>query len=175
MFQTWNMSERKSNSFFHFINKPRNQILVIEVNLEKTCYLGKLVTAQGFCVNYSLICNEIRMAYYLLAIKYYVGNKKNVRRFRSFNCSFEELVAHYVQPYNNNMPLTISGRKVTSSQIEQFLIFSSTSVIQQDLLLSTAVKISDEKHDVMVNCLLKGELGLVEVTSEFLHPLENKE
>jgi hypothetical protein len=77
------------------------------------------------------------MAYYLLAIKYYVGNKKNVRRFRSFNCSSEELIAHYVQPYNNNMPLMISGRKVISSQIEQFLIFSSTSSIQQDMLLST--------------------------------------
>ncbi len=115
------------------------------------------------------------MMFYLLAIKYYVGNKKNVRRFRYFNCSFEELVAHYVQPYNNNMPLTISGRKVTSSQIEQFLIFSSTSVIQQDRLLSTGVKISDEKHDVMVNCLLKGDLNLVQVTSEFLHSLENKE
>jgi hypothetical protein len=110
------------------------------------------------------------MAFYLLAIKYYVGNKKNVRRFRSFNCSSEELVAHYVQPYNNNMPLMISGRKVTSSQIEQFLIFSSTNVIQQDMLLSTGAKISDEKHDVMVNCLLKGELSLVEATSEFLHP-----
>ena len=118
--------------------------------------------------------NEIRMAYYLLAIKYYVGNKKNVRRFRYFNCSSEELVALYVYPYNNNMPLLVSGRKVICSQIEQFLIFSSPSVIHQDMLLSTGAKLVDEKHDVMVNCLLKGELNLVEVTSEFLHPLENK-
>jgi hypothetical protein len=110
------------------------------------------------------------MAFYLLAIKYYVGNKKNVRRFRSFNCSTEELVTHYVQPYNNKMPLNISGRKVTSAQIEQFLIFSSTYVIQQNMLLSTGAKISDEKHDVMVNCLLKGEPSLVNATSEFLHP-----
>ncbi len=121
------------------------------------------------------MCNEIRMAYYLLAIKYYVGYKKNVRRFRYFNCSYEELIAHYVQPYNNNMPLLVSGRKVICSQIEQFLIFSSPSVILPDMVLSTGAKIGDEKHDVMVNCLLKGELNLVEVTSEFLHPLENKE
>jgi hypothetical protein len=114
------------------------------------------------------------MVYYLLAIKYYVGTKKNVRRFRSFNVSSEELIAHYVQPYNNNMPFLISGRKVTSSQIEQFLVFSSPSVILQDVLLSTGVKIVDEKHDVMVNCLRKGELDSVEVTSEFLHPTENK-
>ncbi len=53
------------------------------------------------------ICNEIRMAYYHLAIKYYVGNKKSVRRFRYFNYSSEELIAHYVQPYNNNMPFFI--------------------------------------------------------------------
>ena len=119
--------------------------------------------------------NEVRMEFYLLAIKYYVGNKKSVRRFRYFNCSSEELVAHYVQPYNNNMPLLVSGRKVICSQIEQFLIFSSPSVILQDMVLSTGAKIGDEKHDVMVNCLLKGELNLVEVTSEFLHPLENKE
>jgi hypothetical protein len=121
------------------------------------------------------MCNEIRMAYYLLALKYYVGNKKNVRRFRYFNYSSEELIAHYVQPYNNNMPLLVSGRKVICSQIEQFLIFSSPLVILPDMLLSTGAKIGDEKHDVMVNCLLKGEFNLVEVTSEFLHPLENKE
>ena len=114
------------------------------------------------------------MAYYLLAINYYVGYKKNVRRFRYFNCSSEELIAHYVQPYNNNTPFLVSGRKVSCSQIEQFLIFSSTSVILQDMLLSTGTKIGDEKHDVMVNCLLKGELNLVEVTSKFLHPIENK-
>jgi hypothetical protein len=42
---------------------------------------------------------KIRMAYYHLAIKYYVGNKKNARRFRYFNYSSEELIAHYVQPY----------------------------------------------------------------------------
>lgn len=121
------------------------------------------------------MCNQIGMAFYLLAIKYYVGNKKNVRRFRYFNCPSEELINHYVQPYNNNMPFLISGRKVISSQIEQFLIFSSPSVIHQGMLLSTGVKTSDEKHDVMVNCLRKGELNLVEVTSEFLHPVENKE
>ena len=115
------------------------------------------------------------MAYYLLAIKYCVGNKKNVRRFRYFNCSHEELIAHYVQPYNNNMPLLVSGRKVICSQIEEFLIFSSPSVILQDMLLSSGTKIGDEKHDVMVNCLRKGELNSVEVTSEFLHPVENKE
>ena len=115
------------------------------------------------------------MAYYLLAIKYYVGNKKKVRRFRYFNCSPEELIAHYVQPYNNNVPFLVSGRKVNCSQIEQFLIFSSPSVILQDMLLSTGTRIGEEKHDVMVKCLLKGELNLVEVTSEFLHPLENKE
>ena len=115
------------------------------------------------------------MVYYLLAVKYYVGNKKNVRRFRYFNVSSEELIAHYVQPYNNNMPFLVSGRKVICSQIEQFLIFSSSSAILQDMLLSTGKKIGDEKHDVMVNCLLKGELNSVEVTSEFLHPLENKE
>jgi hypothetical protein len=114
------------------------------------------------------------MAYYLLAIKYYIGNKKNVRRFRYFNCSSEELIAHYVQPYNNNTPFLVSGRKVIRSQIEQFLIFSSPSAILQDMLLSTGTKIVDEKHDVMVNCLLKGEFNSVEVTSEFLHPFENK-
>ena len=114
--------------------------------------------------------NEIRMAYYLLAIKYYVGNKKNVRRFRAFNCSSEELVTHYVEPYNNNLPFLISGKKVTSAQIEQFLIFSSPSAIQPDMLLSTGTKIGEEKHDVMVNCLLKGEFNSVEVTSCFLHP-----
>ena len=114
------------------------------------------------------------MAYFLLALKYYIGNKKNVRRFRYFNCLSEELITHYVTPYNNNMPFLISGKKVMSSQIEQFLIFSSPSVILQDTLLSTGTKISEEKHDVMVNCLLKGELNSVEVTSEFLHPIENK-
>ncbi len=57
-----------------------------------------------------------------------------------------------------------------SSQIEQFLIFSSPSVILQDMLLSTGAKISDEKHDVIVKCLLNGELNLEEVTSEFIHP-----
>ena len=115
-----------------------------------------------------------RMAYYLLAIKYYVGSKKSVRRFRCFNCSSEELNAHYVQPYNNNLPFLISGRKIMSSQIEQFLIFSSPTVILQDTLLSTGTEISDEKHDVMVKCLLKGELNLAEVTSKFIHPQENK-
>jgi hypothetical protein len=115
------------------------------------------------------------MAYYLLAIKYYVGTKKNVRRFRSFNVSSEELFAHYVQPYNNNMPFLISGRKVASAQIEQFLVFSSPSAILQDILLSTGVKIVDEKHDVMVNCLRKGELNSVEVTSKFLYAIEKKE
>ena len=114
------------------------------------------------------------MALYLLAIKYYVGNKKNVRRFRSFNCSFEELVTHYVEPYNSNVPLLISGRKVMPSQIEQFLVFSSLSVIRQDTLLSTGTRICDEKHDVMVKCLLRGELNVVEVTSEFLNSIENK-
>lgn len=121
------------------------------------------------------ICNEIRMAYYHLAIKYYVGNKKNVRRFRYFNYSSEELIAHYVQPYNNNMPFLVSGRKVNCSQIELFLIFLSPSVILQNMLLSSGKKIGDEKQDVIVNCLLKGELNSVEVTSEFIHPLENKE
>jgi hypothetical protein len=114
------------------------------------------------------------MAYYLLAIKYYVGTKKNVRRFRSFNVSSEELIAHYVQPYNNNIPFLISGKKVMSSQIEQFLIFSSPTAILQDMLLSTGAKIIDEKHDVMVNFLRKGELNSVEVTSKFIHPIENK-
>lgn len=114
------------------------------------------------------------MAYFLLAIKYYVGNKKNVRRFRYFNCLSEELIAHYVQPYKNNVPFLISGKKVICSQIEQFLIFSSPSLILPDTLLSTGTKISEEKHDVMVNCLLKGELNLIEVTSEFLHSPENK-
>jgi hypothetical protein len=42
------------------------------------------------------------------------------------------------------------------------------------MLLSTGAKIGDEKHDVMVNCLLKGDLNLVDVTSKFLHPIENK-
>ena len=114
-----------------------------------------------------------RMAHYLLAIKYYVGSKRSVRRFRCFNCSLEELNTHYVQPYNNNLPILVSGRKIMSSQIEQFLIFSSPSAILQDMVLSTGTKVADEKHDVMVNCLLKGELNLIEVTSEFLHPLEN--
>jgi hypothetical protein len=118
---------------------------------------------------------KIRMAYYHLAIKYYVGNKKNARHFRYFNYSSEELIAHYVQPYNNNMPFLISGRKVNCSQIEQFLIFLSPSVILQNMFLSTGKKIGDEKQDVIVNCLLKGELNSVEVTSEYLHPLENKE
>ncbi len=114
------------------------------------------------------------MAYYLLALKYYVGYKKNVRRFRIFNCSYQDLIAHYVQPYNANVPFLISGKKVLRSQIEQFLIFSSPSAILEDTLLSTGQKIGDEKQDVMVKCLLKGELNLVEVTSEFLHPAENK-
>jgi len=114
------------------------------------------------------------MSYFLLAIKYYVGNKKNVRRFRFFNCTSEELKTHYIQPYNNNLPFQISGRKIMSSQIEQFLIFSSPSLILPDTLLSTGTRISEEKHDVMVNCLLKGELNLIEVTSEFLPSLENK-
>ncbi len=43
------------------------------------------------------------------------------------------------------------------------------------MLLSTGTKIGDEKHDVMVKCLLKGDLNMVEVTSEFLHPIEIKE
>jgi hypothetical protein len=81
---------------------------------------------------------------------------------------------HYVKPYNNNMPFLISGKKISSSQIEQFLIFSSPLVIQEDTLLSTGTKISEEKHDVMINCLLKGDLNFVDVTSEFLHPVENK-
>jgi hypothetical protein len=115
------------------------------------------------------------MAYYLLALKYYTGLKKNVRRFRAFNTSYEELMAHYVQPYNDNLPFLVSGKKVMRSQIEQFLIFSSPTPIQEDRLLSTGQKIVDEKQDVMVKCLFKGELNLVEVTSEFLHPLENKE
>jgi hypothetical protein len=115
------------------------------------------------------------MAYFLLAIRYYAGNKKNVRRFRYFNSSYEELIAHYVHPYNNNMPLLVSGKKVTSAQIEQFLIFSSPSAITEDMLLSTGQKIGEEKQDVMVKCLLKGELNIIEVTSEFLNPKENKE
>jgi|WetSurMetagenome_2_1015567.scaffolds.fasta_scaffold393807_2 hypothetical protein len=115
------------------------------------------------------------MTFYLLAIRHFVGNKKNARRFRRFNCSSEELIANYVQPYNNNVPFLVSGKKVMRSQIEQFLIFSSPSTILPDMLLSTGTKIADEKHDVMVKCLLKGELGAVEVTSEFLHPLKNKE
>lgn len=114
------------------------------------------------------------MTSYFLAVKYYVGNKKNVRRFRSFNCSSEEIITHYAEPYNNNMPFLISGRKVTSAQIEQFLIFSSPSAILPGMLLSTGAKIGDEKHDVMVNCLLKGDLNLVDVTSKFLHPIQNK-
>jgi len=64
----------------------------------------------------------------------------------------------------------IYGRKVSSSQIEQFLVFSSPSSILQDMLLSTGTRIGDEKHDVMVKCLRKGELNSVEVTSELLHP-----
>ena len=115
------------------------------------------------------------MAYYLLAIKYYVGTKKNVRRFRCLNCSIEELMDHYVQPYNNNLPFLISGKKVMSSQIEQFLIFSSPSPILPDTLLSTGAKISEEKHDVLVKCLFKGELNSIEITAKFLHPIENKE
>ncbi len=118
--------------------------------------------------------NLIRMANYLLAIKYYIGLKKNVRRFRILNYTIEELMNHYVNPYNKNMPLLISGRKISSSQIEQFLIFSSPSIIQQETLLSTGIKISEEKHDVMVNCLIKGDLEFVDVTSEFLTPLERK-
>jgi hypothetical protein len=43
------------------------------------------------------------------------------------------------------------------------------------MLLSTGKNIDDEKKDVIANCLLKGELNSVEVTSEYLHPLENKE
>jgi|WetSurMetagenome_2_1015567.scaffolds.fasta_scaffold96001_2 hypothetical protein len=115
------------------------------------------------------IFNGIRMAFYLLAIKYHIGNKKSVRRFRYFNCSSKELLAHYVQPYNNNIPILISGRKIICSQIEQFLIFSSPSIILPEMPLSTGAKIGDEKHDVMVNCILKGEPNLIEVTSEFLH------
>jgi hypothetical protein len=115
------------------------------------------------------------MAHYLLAIKYYIGLKKNVRRFRNINCTFEELMNHYVTPYNNNMPFLISGRKISSSQIEQFLIFSSPTIIQADTLLSTGIRISEEKHDVMVNCLIKGNLDFVEVTSEFLHPIKSKD
>ena len=111
-----------------------------------------------------------RMAYYLLVIKYYVGSKRSVRRFRCFNCSLEELNTHYVQPYNNNLPILVSGRKIISSQIEQFLIFSSPSVILKDMLLSTGTKIGDEKHDVMVKCLLKGEFNSEDVSSKFLHP-----
>ena len=110
------------------------------------------------------------MVYFLLAIKYYVGNKKNVRRFRYFNCPYEEMMSHYVKPYNNNVPFLISGRKVMHSQIEQFLIFSSRSIVQQDTLLSTGAKIGEEKLDVMVKCLLNGELNIVDVTSEFLRP-----
>jgi hypothetical protein len=118
---------------------------------------------------------EVAIAYYLLTIKHYVGSKKKVRRFRSFNCAPEELLAHYVQPYNNNVPFLISGKKVLSSQIEQFLIFSSPSAILPDMLLPNGTKIGDEKHDVMVNCLIKGEFNAVDVTSEFLSPVENKE
>ena len=70
------------------------------------------------------------------------------------------------------MPFLVSGKKVMSSQIEQFLIFSSPSVILQDALLSNGTKISEEKHDAMVNCLLNGELNLIEVAPEFLHPIE---
>jgi hypothetical protein len=111
----------------------------------------------------------VRMVFYLLAIRYYIGKKKNVRRFRCFNCSFEELIAHYVMPYNNNVAFLISGKKIMVSQIEQFLIFSSPSAIQQDMLLSNGAKIGNEKHDVMVRNFLKGDLNLVDVTSEFLH------
>jgi len=57
-----------------------------------------------------------------------------------------------------------------SSQIEQFLIFSSPSFILQDMLLSTGTKIGDEKHDVIVKCLLNREFNLEEVTSKFIHP-----
>lgn len=117
----------------------------------------------------------IIMEHYLLAIKYYIGLKKNVRRFRNLNSTFEELMNHYVKPYSSDMPILISGRKINSSQIEQFLIFSNPSIIQQDTLLSTGTKISEEKHDVMVNCLLKGDLKFVDVTSKFLHPTENKD
>jgi hypothetical protein len=115
------------------------------------------------------------MAHYLLAMRYYVGNKKNVRRFRYFNCSLQELMSHYVEPYNKKVPFSVSGRKVVFSQIEQFLIFSSPSPILENMLLSTGTKIVDEKHDVMVKCLLKGELNVVDATSEFLHPIESKE
>lgn len=45
----------------------------------------------------------------------------------------------------------------------------------QDMLLSTGTRIGYEKHDVMVKCLLKGELNSVNVTSEFLQPIGNKE
>ena len=115
------------------------------------------------------------MVFYFLAIKYYVGFKKNVRRFRLFNCSAEELIAHYVEPYNNNLSLSISGKKVTSSQIEQLLIFSSPSAILEDMLLSTGAKVGEEKHDVMINYLLKGEFNAVDVTSQFLPQLKNKD
>jgi hypothetical protein len=107
------------------------------------------------------------MPYYLLAIKYYLA-KRSVRRFRCLNCSLEELML-ITTIYNNNLPILVSGRKIISSQIEQFLIFSSPSVFHQDMLLSTGTKISDEKHDVMVKCLLKGELNSEDVTSEFLN------
>jgi len=43
------------------------------------------------------------------------------------------------------------------------------------MLLSNGAKIGDEKHDVMVNCLLKGEFNAIDVTSEFLSPVGNKE
>jgi hypothetical protein len=107
--------------------------------------------------------------YYLLAIKYYVGTKKKVRRFRDFNISYEELCDRYIQPYSSNTPILIAGRKILISQIEQFLVFSSTQPIEQDMLLSTGAKVGEEKHDVMVNCLRKGEFNAVEGTSEFLH------
>ncbi len=108
------------------------------------------------------------MVYYLLAIKYYIGTKKKVRRFRAFNVSSQELCERYVDPYNKNMPFLVSGKKIMSTQIEQFLVFSSPQIIDQEMLLSTGVKIGEEKHDVMVNYLRKGEFNVTEVTSEFL-------
>jgi hypothetical protein len=115
------------------------------------------------------------MVFYFLAIKHYVGFKKNARRFRLFNCSVEELVTHYIAPYNSNLSFSISGKKVTSSQIEQIFIFSSSSPILDDMLLSTGSKLGEEKHDVMINCLLNGECNAVDVTSQFLHPIKNKD
>jgi len=53
-------------------------------------------------------------------------------------------------------------------------VSSSPSVIPQATHLSTGKK-SEEKHDVMVNCLLGGELNSVEVTQDSLHPTKNRE